>query len=232
VDLLASAPANSTAWPYVVGIVLLQDPAPALVDVLVALSAATHAQRRVHVHIVASQIQRNEALENNAPPGKCLRQKDQQTGGGAPVRDHVQYRTELCGLLESTGCVAVEGIEETRYTVQERACAWMERHVVEGGYGKDDTRVAWDMSASAESGERRDKPIRLGTKRKMFSSGCSFAELVGCTAAPLLLALPLARLRTSDIAREGCILGVLLRYCPNRNQAAIQLQIPRSFGVV
>jgi hypothetical protein len=104
---------ESASPTYVVGVVLLQDPTPALVDVLMALSAAAHAQGRVHVHVVASQIQRDETLENDAPPGKCLRQEDQQTGRGAPVRDHVQYRAKFCGLLEPTGCVAVEGIEET-----------------------------------------------------------------------------------------------------------------------
>jgi hypothetical protein len=100
-------------YTYVVRVVLLQDPAPALVDILVALSAAAHAQRRIHVHIVARQIQRDEALENNAPPGKCLRQEDEQTGGGAPISDHVQYRAKFRGLLESAGCVAIEGIKET-----------------------------------------------------------------------------------------------------------------------
>jgi hypothetical protein len=41
---------------YVVGVVLLQKPAPALVDILVALSTATHTERRIHVHVVTSQI--------------------------------------------------------------------------------------------------------------------------------------------------------------------------------
>jgi hypothetical protein len=119
----------------------------------VALSAAAHAQRRIHMHIVARQIKRDEALEDNAESGESLRQEDKQTGGGAPIRDHVQHRTKLCGLLEATGCVAVEGIEEARYAVEERACARMERHVVEGGYGEDDARVAWDRSVKLLSGE-------------------------------------------------------------------------------
>jgi hypothetical protein len=78
----------------------------------------------------------------------------------------------------------------------------VERHVVERGYGEDDARVAWNVSAKLYPGEGRDEPIRLGMKRKMFSWASSLAELAGCTAAPLPLALPFARLRTADIARE------------------------------
>jgi hypothetical protein len=78
----------------------------------VALSAAAHAQRRIHMHIVARQIKRDEALEDNAESGERLRQEDEQTGSGAPIRDHVQHRTEFGGLLEATGCIAIKGIEK------------------------------------------------------------------------------------------------------------------------
>jgi uncharacterized OB-fold protein len=57
---------------YVVGIVLLEQPTPALIHVLVALSAAAHAQRRIHVHVVTSQVQRDEALEHDAEARECL----------------------------------------------------------------------------------------------------------------------------------------------------------------
>ena len=73
---------------YVVRVVLLQDPAPALVDILVALSATAHTECRVHVHVVTSQIEGDEALEDNAPSRESLRQEDEQTRGcAAPAPD-------------------------------------------------------------------------------------------------------------------------------------------------
>ena len=92
---------------YVVGVVLLEQPAPALIHILVALVRASHAQRRVHVHVVARQIQRDEALEHNAPSRERLRQEDELTGCCTPVCDHVQHRTELGALFVCAGCVAV-----------------------------------------------------------------------------------------------------------------------------
>lgn len=80
---------SSNTRSYVIGVVLLQDPAPALVDVLVALSAAAHTERRIHVHVVAGQVERNEALEHNAPAREGLCQEDQQTRRCAAVRHHV-----------------------------------------------------------------------------------------------------------------------------------------------
>jgi hypothetical protein len=63
------------------------------------------------------------------------------------------------------------------------------------------------MSAEVRKSERRNKPITLGMKRKMFSYGWSLALPLGCTAAPLLLALPFARFRTADIV--GGVVGVM-----------------------
>lgn len=47
----------------------------------------------------------------------------------------------------------------------------MDRHVVEGGYGKNDAGVAWEVSADAWRNEGSHEPIKLGMKRKMFSYG-------------------------------------------------------------
>jgi hypothetical protein len=132
---------------YVVGVVLLQDPAPALIHVLVALFAAAHAQRRIHVHIVARQVERDEALEHDAPARESLRQEDEQAGRGASVCDHVQYRTKFGALFEPARCVAVKGIEETGDAVEDRACTGVEGHVVKRCYGEDDAGVAWNQSA-------------------------------------------------------------------------------------
>jgi hypothetical protein len=132
---------------YGVGVVLLQDPAPALIHVFVALFAAAHAQRRVHVHIVARQIKRDEPLEHDAPSRESLRQEDEQAGRRASICDHVQHRTELGALFVSTRCVAVKRIEEAGDAVEDRACAWVEGHVVQRCYGENDARVAWVQSA-------------------------------------------------------------------------------------
>lgn len=42
---------------YLAVIVLIQDPAPAGIDLLVALARAAHGQCRVHVHVVTRQVQ-------------------------------------------------------------------------------------------------------------------------------------------------------------------------------
>jgi len=123
---------------YGVGVVLLQDPASALIHILVTVFAATHAQRRVHVHIVARKIERDEPLEHDAPSWESLRQKDEQTGRRASVCDHVQHRTKLGALLKSTRCVAVKRIEKAGDAVEDRACAWVEGHVVKGCHGEND----------------------------------------------------------------------------------------------
>lgn len=92
---------------YVVGVVLPQEPIPALVDILVATSTAAHAQGRIHVHVVTGQIQRNQELEYNAPPWESLGQEDEQAGGCASVGDHVQYSSKLGALLVFPSCVAI-----------------------------------------------------------------------------------------------------------------------------
>ena len=97
------------------------------------LAAAAHAQRRIHVHIVARQVQADESLEHNAESGPCARQENEQARGCASIGDHVQHRAKLCALLKVAGCDPVEGIEEAGYAVEYRACAWVERHVVERG---------------------------------------------------------------------------------------------------
>ena len=48
----------------------------------------------------------------------------------------------LVSRLHRVASVAVEGIKKTRYAVEERACAWVEGHVIERSYGEDDARVA------------------------------------------------------------------------------------------
>ena len=107
----------------------MQDPTPARVHLLVALP--THRQGRIHMDVVASQVETDQPLEDNSPSRKCRRKKHQQTRRGAPVRHHVQHRSERSSLVVPSRGHTVRGIEDTRETVQSRARPWVERHVIE-----------------------------------------------------------------------------------------------------
>lgn len=128
---------------YIVGVVLFQNPAPALIDILMALPAAAHTQRRIHMHVVTGQVQADQALENDAEAREGLRQEDEQARGRAPVRHHIEHGAELGGLAEAAGGVAIQGVEQAGDAVEERAGAGVQRHVVEGCEREDDARVAW-----------------------------------------------------------------------------------------
>lgn len=127
---------------YLVGVVLPQNPAAARGYIFVALCAATHAQGCVHVHVVAGQIERDQALEDNAPARKSLGEEDEQARGCAAVGDHVQHGAELGTLLVGTGCVAVKRIEEARHAVKRCAGARVEGHVVKRDEGEEDAGIA------------------------------------------------------------------------------------------
>ena len=149
---------------YIVRVILLQDPAPALVHLLMALVLAPHAERRIHVHVVAGQIQTDEPLKYYAPPGKGAREENEQARRGAAVRHHVQHGAEFGLLVKVSRRHAVQRIEQAGYAVEERACARVERHVIEGGNGEHDARVAWRRTVSAGTCKAGSGivPIRLG----------------------------------------------------------------------
>lgn len=88
-------------------VVLVQDPAAAGVDLLVALAGTSHAERRVHVHVVTSHIQRNQTLEDDRPPGPGRAEEHQQTRCCAPIRHHVQHGTEGSRLVEVSCRISV-----------------------------------------------------------------------------------------------------------------------------
>lgn len=83
------------------------------------------------MHVVARQVQGNQQLEHDAPPRESLGQENEQAGCGASVRDHVQHGPEFGALFVSAGGIAVQCIQKAGYAVEESACAWVERHVVE-----------------------------------------------------------------------------------------------------
>jgi hypothetical protein len=72
----------------------MQDPASALVDLLVAGVTAAHLQTGVHVNVVRSQIQTDEELKHDAPSREGLCKEDEQAGGGAAIGHHIQHSTE------------------------------------------------------------------------------------------------------------------------------------------
>ena len=116
------------------------------------LVAPAHTQSSIHVHVVARQIQRYPALEDDAPPWEGACQEDEQTRGCATIRHHVEHGTKLCGLLELAGGHAIEGVEQAGYAVCGCACAGVERHVVERDYGEDNATIA------CGSGQRVKRP--------------------------------------------------------------------------
>lgn len=85
----------------------MQNPTPALVHLLVTLSGVGHGQCRVHVHVMAGQIQANQRLEENRPSRPGGTQEDQQTSRRASICDHVEHRPKPGCLLEITSCIAV-----------------------------------------------------------------------------------------------------------------------------
>jgi len=50
-------------FAYLVIVVEIQKSAPALINLLVTLARSSHGQGRVHVHVMARQIETDEALE-------------------------------------------------------------------------------------------------------------------------------------------------------------------------
>ena len=108
--------------------------------------AANH-DGRVHVHVVAREVEGNEALEQDGEAREGGREEDKQAGGGAAVRHHVEDGAEARRLLEVTRGIAVQRVEELRDGVEERARARVEGHVVEGAYGKNDAGVACQKEA-------------------------------------------------------------------------------------
>lgn len=97
-----------------------------------------HRQRRIHMHVMACEIQTNKTLEDDAPAGERGGEEDEQAGGRAAVCDHVEDGAEAGGLVVVARCDAVEGVEQAGDAVEEGAGAWVQGHVVEGGYGEDD----------------------------------------------------------------------------------------------
>ena len=106
------------------------------------LPLRSHCQCRVHVDIVTSQVQADQALEGDTPSRPRGREENQQARGRAAISHHVEHCAEGGGLAVVAGGYAVKGVEEAGDRVEEGACSGVEGHVVEGGDGQDDSGVA------------------------------------------------------------------------------------------
>lgn len=91
-------------------VVLVENPAAAGIDLLVALVGSTHAESRVHVHVVTGHVEADQTLEDDCPTRPGGAQEDQQTSGCAAVSHHVQDCTEGGRLVEITRCVAIQRV--------------------------------------------------------------------------------------------------------------------------
>lgn len=122
-------------------VVLVEDPAAAGVDLLVALVGTTHAQRSVHVHVVTGQVQANQTLEDDSPSGPGGAQEDNQARGRATVGHHIQHGAESGRLVKVTRRITIQCVEQARDAVKKRTRARVEGHVVEGCESKDNSEI-------------------------------------------------------------------------------------------
>lgn len=54
----------------------MEQPTPALIDLLMALSGISHGQRCIHVHVVAGEVKADQALEEYGPSRKGGAEED------------------------------------------------------------------------------------------------------------------------------------------------------------
>lgn len=143
------------------------------VDLLVALIGSTAAQSRIHVHVVTRHVQADQALEDNGPPRPCGAQKDQQTRRGAAICHHIQNRAERGRLIEVSGSIAVQCVQQAGHAIKEGAGARMKGHIIEGGNGEHDSGVACKHVRRPRLTIRSPQvlPMRFGANRKTFSLG-------------------------------------------------------------
>jgi hypothetical protein len=79
---------------YLVRIVQIQEVASAFVDILMTRCRSSHDQGRIHVNVVACQVQGDKSLENNSPARPGRRQEHQEARGGASISHHIEYSAE------------------------------------------------------------------------------------------------------------------------------------------
>lgn len=75
------------------------------------LGLPAHGESRVHVHVMAGEVQADQHLEDHAVGRLGGREEDEQAGRRAAVRHHVQHRAEPRALPELARREAVERVE-------------------------------------------------------------------------------------------------------------------------
>lgn len=88
-------------------VVLVQNPAPGRINLLVALAGTTPAQGGIHVHVMTGHVQANQALENNGPPRPGRAQENKQTSSCATVCHHVKHSTKRGRLVEISRGISI-----------------------------------------------------------------------------------------------------------------------------
>ena len=141
IPILASPTPSGCGPTHLICIIQMQHPTPTSLHLLMTLPPSR--QTCIHMHIMACEVQTDEALEHNAPPWERARQEHEQAGGRASVCHHVQHGAEGGGLIVFPRGEPVGSVEDAGERVQEGAGAWVEGHVVEGGEGEDDPDVAY-----------------------------------------------------------------------------------------
>lgn len=64
------------------------------------------------MHVVASKVESNQALEDDSPSRESGREEDDKTSCSAAIGNHVENSTEASRLLVDTRGVAIKGIEK------------------------------------------------------------------------------------------------------------------------
>jgi len=96
----------------------------------------------VHVHIMATEVESDEELEEKGPARIGRAEITEQARRRASIGDHVQHCAEFGGLVECSCCLTVYGIEETGDNVGDSAVLWVRTHEVEGEACEENASVA------------------------------------------------------------------------------------------
>lgn len=78
------------------------------------MRVAAARETRIHVHIVARKVQRDQDLEHNTPSGVNDRQEAREARCCATIGDHVQDSAQSAHLVVLTGHGTVKSIQKTR----------------------------------------------------------------------------------------------------------------------
>lgn len=145
-------------------------------------ASTAHDKRGIHMHVMARQIERDEALEHNRKSWECAGQEDQETGCGAAIGDHVQDRSEFGGLVEAPRCQAVKRIEQAAYAVEEAAGSRVQRHIIQRAHREHNSGVSGGLRLVSNRGmklkvsipdqvRQKEEDVLVLLPRRLFLGG-------------------------------------------------------------